>query len=214
MGSIGALIDGTWTSRHEPLAVAGSPATRATPRMFGHEAEPATRVRRLLGAGTKSSLLAAGLLADENLPAAAGTLTYRFRASISSGNSEMRSRRRSIRRLGRLRRARSCATTSISTRTTSPRSRRTGPVSPGTLQITFVVPQPSPRRTVRYRRRQAVVGDGGAGPAPAGRRLPRHRARARSSSTGGPPTNVDLTGPGPPPTFVLAGRPGPQDRRT
>jgi hypothetical protein len=144
MAAVAGNLDGTWVSRHGTVYVDGSFTTRATPRIFGHESDPSARVRRLLKAGTSAVLESAGILADEDLPADAGTLTYRFRASDFFG------------RFGDPVEI----TIDPPSRPNPPRPviryhldlhaddleqlPATGPLSPGTLQLTLAVPQPPP----------------------------------------------------------------------
>jgi hypothetical protein len=144
MAAVGGNFDGNWVSRHGAVPVGGAFTARATARIFGHETDPSSRVRQLLKAGTSAVLESAGILADEDLPADAGTLSYRFRASDFFG------------RFG--------DPVEI---TIDPPPRpappppviryhldlhsddleqvpAAGPLSPGTLQLTLAVPQPPP----------------------------------------------------------------------
>ncbi|MQA29080.1 MAG: hypothetical protein GEU82_04470 [Luteitalea sp.] len=80
MAAMAAQLDGTWVTRHAALDVGAlPPARRATPRMFGHEQEALSRAREL---GIFPAAAApAALLADQDLPDAAGVIPCRFRAS-------------------------------------------------------------------------------------------------------------------------------------
>jgi hypothetical protein len=144
MAAVGGNFDGTWASRHGSVQVTGIPSTRATPRIFGHEAESTSRLRRFLKPGSAAAVTAAGLLADENLPADAGRLSYRFRASDF---------------FGRFGDARETTLDPPPRPNPPPPVLRyhldlnetnleelpdTGPLSPGDLRVTFVVPQPPP----------------------------------------------------------------------
>jgi hypothetical protein len=82
MAAVAANFAGTWLPRHGTVDVDGfDPPVRRTPRILGHESEASARVRAELAPGSSATVEPAGLLADENLPADAGTLGYRFRVS-------------------------------------------------------------------------------------------------------------------------------------
>lgn len=82
LAAVAADIDGAWQPRHDPVDVPGfSPPQRAKPRLFGHERAPSSRIRAQLKLGASAALRAGALLSDENLPANRGALTYRFHAS-------------------------------------------------------------------------------------------------------------------------------------
>jgi hypothetical protein len=69
-----------WVSRHGTIDIDGfQPPSRAMPRFFGHEQESRSRLdelRRISG-----TYKHAGLLADQDIPAGAGSIPYRIRAS-------------------------------------------------------------------------------------------------------------------------------------
>lgn len=140
MAAVSANIEGNQISRHGTVSVDGRPIpVRATPRLFGHEQETSARFRALLPMVTSS--LPHGLLADQNLPADAGPIAFRFAASDFFGRFGV------------------AATLQV---TPPPRPVPPPPVlrsfierdvvdplsmaaiSPGTLHLVFAVPQPSP----------------------------------------------------------------------
>ena len=80
MAAVAAELTGDWDPRHGTVDVPGfDPPVRRTPRVLGHEQEAFSRARRL-GLATASAQRA-GLLSDQDLPADAGTITYRVRVS-------------------------------------------------------------------------------------------------------------------------------------
>ena len=82
MAAVARQEDGHWAPMHTFLPVsAGSVNFRAAPRFFGSEASAAPRVRGQLTAGTSALLPGARILAEQDLPAAEGTMTYRFRGA-------------------------------------------------------------------------------------------------------------------------------------
>jgi hypothetical protein len=82
MTALAARREGVWVSRHGTVPVGDrEPAQRALPRLLGHEREAASRARQSTGV---MSLEPAGLLADQDIPAA-GPTSYRVRASDCFG---------------------------------------------------------------------------------------------------------------------------------
>ncbi|MGY5775084.1 hypothetical protein [Rhizobium sp. LEGMi135b] len=78
LAAVSAKFGGDWVTRHAPLSVPGAvPDLRRQPMMFGRETRPAARARR----SSSASLEPASLLAEQNLPATSGEITYRVRAS-------------------------------------------------------------------------------------------------------------------------------------
>lgn len=80
MSALASQLRGTWISRHGTVDVGNfQPPSRAMPRIFGHEQEAFSRIRELgLAAGRSER---AALLADQDIPADLGSITYRVRAS-------------------------------------------------------------------------------------------------------------------------------------
>jgi hypothetical protein len=73
-------IGGNWKSRHDTVDVSGfRPPRRAKPLIFGHEQTASSRLRA--PGRTSGTLESAGLLSDQDIPADAGPVTYRVRAS-------------------------------------------------------------------------------------------------------------------------------------
>lgn len=142
--AVAADFGAGWESRHEFVDVQGAPPQRAAPRIMGHEAQPLSRIRAAMQPGGSATFQAAGLIADENLPAQAGTVRYRFRGADLFG------------RFG------DAIETTIEppSRPTPPppviRYRldldprdpadlpATGGLTPGKLRLTFLVPKPTP----------------------------------------------------------------------
>lgn len=71
-----------WTSAHDSLPVSGgSVSSRRVPRMFGSESDPATRVQAQVGAQTPGLLEEAQLLAEQDVLAGDSAVPYRFWAA-------------------------------------------------------------------------------------------------------------------------------------
>ncbi|WP_293902419.1 hypothetical protein [Phenylobacterium sp.] len=140
MAAMAARIDDEMVSRHAFLPVGDFPVPeRATPRIFGREQSAlasSRRLKRLSASGHR-----AGLLADQDLPAEAGPLGYRWRASDLFGRfgepaeSDIGPPPRPPPPPPVLR-------FHIERAAVDPAS--PDPLSPGALRLTFAVPQPLP----------------------------------------------------------------------
>lgn len=78
--ALAAQLEGSLVARHDTVEVGGhQPPVRAKPQIFGHEQESGSRLRKYIQASPVFE--PAGLLSDQDIPAAASPITYRVRAS-------------------------------------------------------------------------------------------------------------------------------------
>lgn len=140
LAALAAQVGGAWISRHETVAVEGFvPPARAKPRIIGREQEAWSTGRALnLEINTAEP---AGLLADQDVPADAGPIAYRCRASDFFGRFgdatefDVQPPPRPLPPPPVLR-------YHIERAAIDPTS--PGAISPGVLKLTFAVPRPAP----------------------------------------------------------------------